>query len=144
MTDTIASVVQQVPPVTPQTVSAAVFDAFKAAPALIAIAVVEQDRPIGLVNRHDLSAVLATPYGRALYAGKTITLVMDRKPLIVPTGLTIDQLETMILSDNPQALATGFILVHEDGTYAGIGSALTVLRSSVDRTIRRNRELEQL
>ena len=144
MTDRINSVVQAVPPVAPATVSATVFDTFKADPDLIAIAVVEQQRPVGLINRHDLTAVLATPYGRALFAGKPITLVMDPNPLVVPTELHIDDLEEMILSDNPQALAKGFILVHEDGSYAGIGSALTVLRSSVDRTIRRNRELEQL
>lgn len=131
-----------VEPLAPSTVCGAVFDRFMADNQIAALAIVTDGQPLGMINRHDLIVALATPYGRALYANKPITTLMDRNPLIVPDTLDIDQLEALILSERPNALVAGFIVSH-NGQYAGIGSALSVLRLGVKRTHQRNQELEQ-
>jgi two-component system cell cycle sensor histidine kinase PleC len=131
-----------VAPLLPSALCGAVFDRFMADNQIAALAVVIDGRPLGMINRHDLIVALATPYGRALYANKPITALMDRNPLIVPDTLDIDQLEAVILSERPNALVSGFIVSH-NGLYAGIGSALSVLRLGVRRTHQRNQELEQ-
>ena len=75
--DHLASVAAPVTPVPPDTRCAVVYDRFRADAELIAIPVVDYDMPVGLVNRHDLTMRLAHDYGRALYAQKPITALMD-------------------------------------------------------------------
>lgn len=130
------------PPLQPHTTCGAAFDRFQGDSGLAALAVVRGSRPVGLINRYELTVMLASPYGRALYADKPVTALMDRMPLIVERTLDIDRLEAVILAEQPNALLRGFI-VTDEGRYYGIGSAISVLRMSNERTARRNRELER-
>ncbi len=138
----IGSIVLWTEPLMPETRCGDVYERFRADPDLVTLAVVDKGQPVGLVNRHELTTHLARDYGRALYAGKSIAVLMDRQPLIVETNLHIDDLESLIASERPSALLRGFILT-TGGKYAGVGNALSLLRLSVMRTERRNRDLER-
>ena len=70
--DSLGAIANDVAPVTPDTRTADVYSRFRADPDVIAIAVVEDGRPVGLVNRNDLSMILARDFGRALHANKPI------------------------------------------------------------------------
>jgi two-component system cell cycle sensor histidine kinase PleC len=129
-------------PATPQTTSREAYERFRADAELISIPVVADGKPVGLVYRTTFMMSLAHKYGNALYAEKPVTHLMDAQPLIVDHSATVDDLEATIAREKPSALLRGFI-VTRGGRYAGVASALSLLRLSMARTQRRNRELEE-
>jgi two-component system cell cycle sensor histidine kinase PleC len=139
----ILSAATPVVPVESTARCAEVYQRFSDNPELMAIPVVDGRRPVGLVNRHDLTMCLAQDYGRPLYAQKPITARMDAQPLIVESGVAIEALEWMIAANRPSALTRGFIVVRE-GNYVGVGTALTLLHLSMARAEQRSRELQEV
>jgi two-component system, cell cycle sensor histidine kinase PleC len=137
----LADLLLDIAPAAPETTSAEVYERFRADAELISIPVVAGDTPVGLIFRTAFLSSLAHKYGNALYADKSVTLLMDAQPLIVDQSVSVDDLETIIANEKPSALRSGFI-VTRGGRYAGVGSALSLLRLSMARTQRRNRELE--
>jgi two-component system cell cycle sensor histidine kinase PleC len=137
----IAAAAVPVTPAAPNTSCGEVYDRLRAEPDTIAIPVVRDGKPIGLVNRFDLTMSLAHDYGRALYAKKPITVRMDANPLIVDGDTAIDELEWMIAANRPAALTRGYIVVRQ-GLYIGVGTALTLLQLSMERSEQRNRQIE--
>jgi len=138
----LADLLIDIAPASPETSNATVYDRFRADPELVSIPVVDQGEPVGLVYRNTLMLSLAHKFGNALYAEKPVTHLMDAKPLIVDHSTGVDELEATIANEQPSALLRGFI-VTRNGHYAGVGSALSLLRLSMARTQRRNRELEE-
>ncbi len=139
--DCIGAVGSQIEPLSPRMLCREVYERFRRDDDILAMAVVEDERPIGLVNRFDLTMLLARDFGRALYEGKPIARVMDRAPLVVEADLHVDALQAMIVGEKPSALMRGFILTRA-GRYVGVGTALSLLRLTVARTQQRNRALE--
>jgi two-component system, cell cycle sensor histidine kinase PleC len=137
----IAATAVPVAPVPPETSCGEVYDRLRAEPDTFAIPVVRDGKPIGLVNRFDLTMSLAHDYGRALYAKKSITVRMDANPLIVDSDTAIDELEWMIAANRPAALTRGYIVVRQE-LYLGVGTALTLLQLSMQRSEQRNRQIE--
>jgi len=140
--DRLASVAVPVEPVTPETRCAVVYDRFRGDADLIAVPVVDNGMPVGLVNRHELTMRLAHDFGRALYAQKPITALMDTAPLMVESSVQVEALESLIATENPSALMRGFV-VTTAGRYAGVATALSLLKLNLMRTERRNREAEE-
>ena len=138
----LADLLLDVAPATQETTSAVVYERFRADAEMISVPVVAGDKPVGLIFRTAFMASLAHKYGNALYADKPVTHLMDAQPLIVDQSVSVDELEAIIVNDKPSALRSGFI-VTRDGRYVGVASALSVLRLSMARTQRRNRELEE-
>jgi two-component system cell cycle sensor histidine kinase PleC len=137
----IAAAALPVVPVAPETRCGDVYDRLRAEPDTMAVPVVQNGKPIGLVNRFDLTMSLAQDYGRALYAKKPIAVRMDANPLIVDSEVAIDELEWMIAANRPAALTRGYIVVR-DGLYLGVGTALTLLQLSMQRSEQRTQQLE--
>ncbi|MBX3455201.1 HAMP domain-containing sensor histidine kinase [Ferrovibrio sp.] len=140
--EAIGDVASTIPPVAPNQRCDEIDRIFAASPDLGALAVVDRGRPVGLINRYDMITQLSRDYGRALYARKPVTTLMDRAPLIVEHNLGLDRLETLIADEHPSALLRGFI-VTRNGAYHGVGTALSLLHLSRVRTERRNRSLEK-
>jgi two-component system, cell cycle sensor histidine kinase PleC len=138
----LADLLLDVAPAVPETTSGAVYERFRADAELISIPVVADGAPVGLIYRTTLMMALAHKYGNALYADKPVTHLMDAQPLIVEHSTSVDVLEATIANEKPSALLRGFI-VTRDGRYAGVASALSLLRLSMARTQRRNLELEE-
>ncbi len=140
--ETIGSVASPIAPVAPAMRCEDVDRLFASDPDLGALAVVSDGRPLGLVNRYDLITHLSRDYGRALYARKPVTALMDAAPLMVESSLSVDRLEALIADEHPSALLRGFI-VTSGGQYQGVGTALSLLQLSRVRSERRNRSLER-
>ncbi|MBL8834609.1 MAG: histidine kinase [Alphaproteobacteria bacterium] len=121
---------------------AAVYERFHADPDLMALAVVVDERPVGLVCRGDFEHRLAHHFGRALYERKPVAVLMDPKPLIVERSLSIEAIQHAIATDRPSALMRGFVIT-DDGSYLGLGTAAGLLQATLLRTEERNRELER-
>ncbi|MDU0220336.1 hypothetical protein RVS24_25540, partial [Escherichia coli] len=57
------------------------YDRFKAEPDTLIVPVLDDDdRPIGLVERNAFFLLMAAEYGRALYALRPVTALMDKGP----------------------------------------------------------------
>jgi two-component system cell cycle sensor histidine kinase PleC len=132
----------RISPVNSSTRCAEIYDRFWADEDLMAVPVVDEGLPVGLVYRAEFEHRLAHAYGRALYERKPIATLMDTEPLIVERGIAIEALQHVIASDRPSALLRGFIIT-DDGRYLALGTALSLLQASLARTEQRSRELER-
>ena len=123
----LAEPIEPVPATAP---GAAVYQRFQREPDVLAIAVVDMDdRPVGIVERNSFFLSLAAEYGRALYAQRPISALMNPEPLIVDGGVGLVAFTGEVLAERPSELLRGFIVV-SDGRYAGMGSALGLLQAS--------------
>lgn len=135
-------VARAVMPLSPRDTCQRAFERFSADPDLLALAVVDRKRPVGLVSRHDFLILFGRPYGRALYSDKSVTALMDADPLIVDADEVVEMVGARIVQDKPAALLRGFVVV-ENGRYFGIGTGLAVLGVTLDSLMRRSEELSQ-
>ncbi|GAB4123263.1 MAG: hypothetical protein Kow00104_07440 [Rhodothalassiaceae bacterium] len=140
--DKIESLASRGKTVSPEVTCGEVYELFSSDEDLLAIAVVENDIPVGLVNRNDLTLRLADRFGRPLYENKPIKRLMDPAPLIVEAEHSIDFLSRFILDERPSALMEGFIVTRR-GRYFGIGTAMTLLQANMMRLKARTDELER-
>ena len=117
------------PPVSPDTPGSAVYDRFQAEPALLSVAVVDPDgTPLGLVERDDFSLKMAGQYGRALYAGRPVTMVMNPDARLVDGETPLNVFTNESFTEDHADLLRGFIVTRQ-GRYAGVGSALSLLKA---------------
>jgi signal transduction histidine kinase/ActR/RegA family two-component response regulator len=120
---------EAVAPVAPETLGSVIYDRFQTEPDLLSIAVVDADgRPVGLVERNAFALKMAGQYGRSLYAGRPVTMMMDQAPRIVDGAASIQAFTRDSLLENPSELLRGFV-VTRDGRYAGVGSTLSLLQA---------------
>ncbi len=133
-------VLQTEAPVSGEQRSAEVFERFVSSPNLLVLAVVQGDKPIGLLYRHDFLLRMTRRYGSDLYAKRPIRQLMDRRPLIFGIDETIEAVSQVVLSKESRDLLKGFI-VTENGRYAGIGTVESLFRLTFSEMERRTIEL---
>src|ERR1700748_182358 len=132
----LLSLAEPTPPVLATTSGAAVYQRFEREPDVLALAVVDAaGRPVGIVERNTFFLRMAAEYGRALYAQRPISMLMNAEPLVVEGDVGLMVFTREVLAERPSELMQGFIVV-DDGKYAGIGSALSLLQA----TSRANRD----
>lgn len=101
------------------------------------IAVVDDDqRPIGLVERNTFLLRMARAYGRALFAQRPISFLMDADPLVVGADILAADFTAEVMSSQPRDLLRGFIVVDDQRRYAGVGSLLDLLRAASEERSR--------
>ncbi|MDB5458533.1 MAG: response regulator receiver protein [Caulobacteraceae bacterium] len=126
----LLSLAEPVEPVLATTPGAAVYQRFEREPDVLAIAVVDAaGAPVGIIERNTFFLRMAAEYGRALYAHRPIAMLMNDQPLIVEAGVRLMTFTGQVLAERPSELLQGFIVV-QDGRYAGIGSALSLLQAT--------------
>ena len=133
--DTLAHLIDRPAPVGSDTRLDDLADRFAAEPAAMALAVVADGRPIGLVGREACFAHLRADPAKA---AAPVSQIMDAEPLIAPADLSARAFEDQVLAASPSSLALGFIVV-EDDRYLGVGSSLSLLTARRDR----NRDLRE-
>lgn len=111
--------------------------------ALNAIAVVEDGRPIGLVQRNLLLAMLSKPFALDLYAHKPIRTVMSRDPLRVDAGLRLEQVSRMVTARARLRMEEDFIITRE-GRFAGMGQVIDLLRQITEVQVKTARHANPL
>jgi signal transduction histidine kinase/ActR/RegA family two-component response regulator len=140
----IRLVVRPLEPVAPETPGARVYDRFESEPNTLAIAVVDADgKPVGLVERNAFFLKMAADYGRALFAQRPISVVMEKAPIVVDARTTLEHFLSDAMQTSAEALLKGFIVV-EDGRYFGVGAALDLLVGAYRENVRRAADLETL
>ena len=130
MSGVLLDLAQRSCPIAPETPGALIYERFEAEPDTLAIAVVDADgAPVGLVERTAFFLAMAGQYGRALYAGRPISLLMNPEPLVVEGDVDVAAFCGEALAERPSELLRGFI-VTQGGLYAGVGSALSLLQAA--------------
>src|SRR6185437_15357339 len=110
-------------------------------PELPRIAIVEAEEIVGFVDRISLLNRFSQHLMRDFYFRRSITLVLDREPLIIDAFAPISLLAERISHAKPEALTAGYIITR-NGRYAGIGTALAMMRANVEEASLRAMELD--
>jgi hypothetical protein len=100
---------------------------FADAPTLRALALVENGRPVGLLNRQTFVDRYARPFFRKLYGRRPSLLLANTTPLMLDKHTGLDALTAVLTSSDQRYLTEGFI-VTEGGRYLGLGTGEQLVR----------------
>ncbi len=118
---TAAAILKKIPPLAPTATVATAFQILVDNPEYLAIAVVADKQPVGLIIRHKLIQQFSKPFARDLFGRKPISGFMDNTPPIIDLQVNLNDLARIMMEDGKQVMWDGFILA-DQGTYAGIGT----------------------
>ncbi len=121
------NLLRSVPPVAPHTSVGHVYEIFLRNSDVQTLPVVNNSKPIGMVNRYKLLEKLARPFALELNSKKHCADFMDADPLVVDKGISIQELSHIIAHIDPRHFSNGFI-VTEDDHYIGIGTGQDLMR----------------
>ncbi|HEY5809111.1 MAG TPA: EAL domain-containing protein [Povalibacter sp.] len=116
-----------VPPVSPDMRIADVADLFHQAQEQQTLAVVKDGRPIGVVRRIDLFALLAKPLHPEIYNKKPVSAVMESPTLLIDGQLRLEQVSRLVTQKGKMRLTEEFVITR-DGLYHGLGQTIDLLR----------------
>jgi EAL domain-containing protein (putative c-di-GMP-specific phosphodiesterase class I)/GGDEF domain-containing protein len=105
-----------------------VLDLFNRLPTLHAVAVVERDEPIALINRRAFMDRYALPYHRELFGKRPCMLFANASPVLIEKSMTVEQMAKLLASDDQRYLADGFVITDE-GRYVGLGTGESLVRA---------------
>lgn len=138
----------------PETRVSTVADEFFREPQFDAVAVVEGERPIGLITRQKFLMTVFRRFGWELYARKPIRDVTDLNALVIPEDLPLDEALIRAVGRRPEDVYDELIVVGPGGAFRGLLSvrqmiiqhsqALANILAQRDLANARARELEEL
>jgi diguanylate cyclase (GGDEF)-like protein/PAS domain S-box-containing protein len=127
---TLRDTVSSLAPARQDDLGKSLYERFREEPDTLIVPVLDaEDRPIGIVERNAFFLRMAAEYGRALYANRPISTLMDCEPLVVDANTELAAFTTDSLSYRASDLLRGFI-VTEDGRYLGVGTVLGLLQAA--------------
>jgi diguanylate cyclase (GGDEF)-like protein len=115
------------PAVSPSQSNDDIVDLFAAQPRLHAVAVVDQGRPIGIVNRRSFTERMAQPFARELFGRKACTSFMHAEPLLCDEDMTLQSMADILRGEDQRYLSDGFIIT-SNGRYLGLGTGEALVR----------------
>jgi len=139
---TMAGLLDNTPAISTTTTCHEAAELFRFMDGVIGFAVLQDEKPVGIISREKLTIKLASQFGHPVYGKRPVTDLMTQDPLIVDINETIDRVEQLITDGYEHALSSGFIIV-QDETYIGMGNVLSLMRESVKRTRMKNQQLEK-
>ncbi|MGF6267134.1 diguanylate cyclase (GGDEF)-like protein [Paraburkholderia youngii] len=116
------------PVLSPAATNNEALDLLTRCPDLHAIAIVDDGRPIGLLNRRTFVNEYARPFHRELFGKKTCTAFANMAPVLVEKSATMDEMAELLTNDDQRYLAEGIVIV-ENGRYVGIATGESVVRA---------------
>jgi diguanylate cyclase (GGDEF)-like protein len=131
------------PSIPPTATHDAVYEMLREPDALHALAVVEDDKPIALVNRSQFIANYARPYFKELYGNKPCTLFASLSPLTIELHTGIEELTNVLTSGDQRYLTEGFVIT-EGGRYKGLGTGQQLVRAVTEARIEAARHANPL
>ncbi len=105
-----------------------VLELFNRLPNLHAVAVVEQDQPVALINRRAFMDRYALPYHRELFGKRPCMLFANESPVVIEKSMTVKDMAKLLASDDQRYLADGFVIT-EQGRYVGLGTGESLVRA---------------
>jgi diguanylate cyclase (GGDEF)-like protein len=96
--------------------------------------VVDEGIVHGIVWRRDLMNLLASRFGRELYAKKPIKTIMDNNPIVVDHSVPVEDL-SRIITDSSYLLHSEAFIITQNNKYLGCGGLYDLLRYITDLKI---------
>jgi len=116
-----------VPPVSPEMRVMDLVELFRETPTCLTIAVVLDGRPIGVVRREALFALLTKPLHPEIFNRKPVTAVMEAPTLMIDGQLRLEQVSRLVTQKGRPRLTEEFVITKE-GRYHGLGQTIDLLR----------------
>ncbi|MGC8697426.1 MAG: sensor histidine kinase [Halothiobacillus sp.] len=140
----LRALLDPVPPLTADMTLSAVTDRFQRGgfERMLSLAIVDEaHRPIGLMSRHALMALLLNKYSRDLYGKRPIHLFMNPSPIVVSLAESTTKVISTVTRQIRTPIIEDFVFVEADGRYAGLGYVADVLKLVEQRLGQRNQAL---
>ncbi|MGI2037828.1 GGDEF domain-containing protein [Shewanella frigidimarina] len=116
---------------------------FAEQPALQAIVVTENNKPLGIVNRSTLLELFSTPYGRALHENRPAKMAMDTNVLHIDANEPLTYVSQLLTSDSVNTVAQQFIILRNQ-QLIGIGHTKDLLQRITEHRIKMARHANPL
>lgn len=139
---TAGDLCEEAPAVEADDPNSLVMEIFSSHRAIASLAVIENNRPVGLINRDAFLSQMSKPFHRELYDKKSCIAFMDKEPLIVDADMSIEALAFKAVEAGERALVDGFI-VTRDGEFRGLGSGLQLVNAVAEEQAEKNRQIMQ-
>ena len=110
---------------------------------LHAVALLDGDRPVGLISRKTVQDLYLQLYFRDLYGRRPCTLHANLNPLLVDVHTPIEQLTRVLTSTDQRYLTEGYIIT-EGGRYLGLGTGEQLVRTVTEARIEAARHANPL
>ena len=133
----------QAPTVSQHTSIDDVADLFLAGSELHALAVLEADRPIGIINRQQFMDRYATLFFREIFGKKSCMQCANTEPRLIERNHDVEELVGILTSQDQRYLNDGFIVV-DNGRYLGLGTGEQLVRSVTELRIEAARHANPL
>lgn len=125
--------------VTPETTNSEISAYFRENKSVIGLPVVENGKPVGLINRNIFMDSMAKPFHADLFNRKSCIAFMDKSPLVVPEEMSIQDLSFKVVNSGGKTLNDGFIITDSTGNYSGIGTGEDLVRIVTHLQAEKNR-----
>ena len=112
-------------------------------PNLHAIAVIDGQRPVAIINRAWFMSQYSRLYYRELWGRKSCMLHANLEPRLIERTHNIDELVGILTSEDQRYLADGFIVI-ENGRYVGLGTSDQLVRSVTETRVEAARHANPL
>lgn len=131
------------PSVTSKTTHDELESLFQRQPELHAVAIVDDDLPIGLVDRRQFMERCAKRYFKELYGSKPCLTFANLSPRLIERNHDIEQLVGILTSQDQRYLIEGFIVTN-NGRYTGLGTGDQLVRMVTESRIEAARHANPL
>jgi two-component system chemotaxis sensor kinase CheA len=137
---TIRGLVEQAMTFPASALGGAVHAFFKEHAEADGVAVLDGDRPAGLIMRNDFYQKLGSLYGRDLFMTRPIRLIMNPAPLIVEVSVDVASIAVIAMNRDPNHLYD-MVLVTEEDRHLGV---VSIKRFMLELSRGRGRQIELL
>ncbi len=131
------------PTVTFETSNEEVAACFAQWPTLHAVAVLEDEQPVALINRAQFMNEYSKLYYREVWGRKSCVMHANFQPRRIERDHSVDELVGILTSQDQRYLADGFI-VTDNGRYVGLGTGDQLVRSVTETRIEAARHANPL
>lgn len=123
-----------VPGVPPEMRVSDLMELFRTGTVRDMLVVVQNDRPLGVVRRHSLFAMMSKPLHPEIYNKKRITAVMETPSVMIDAELRLEQVSRLVTHSSGARWTDEFVITL-DGKYLGIGQTMDLLRQITDQQL---------
>jgi diguanylate cyclase (GGDEF)-like protein len=116
---------------------------FHQQPNLHAVALVEGERPVGIINRIRFTNEYSKLYYREIWGRKSCASHANLHPRVIEREHSVDELVGILTSQDQRYLVDGFV-VTENGRYVGLGTGDQLVRSVTETRIEAARHANPL
>ncbi|PZU51610.1 MAG: GGDEF domain-containing protein [Thauera sp.] len=142
-TGTVSRLAISAPAVEPDTPNLTVVQVFADHPELLALPVLEQGIPVGLINRRSFMDLYTQPYHKEVYGKRPCALFMNPNPLRVERSTPLESMSTVLAGEDQRYLYDGFV-VTEHGRYVGVATGESLVRAVTEMRIEAARHANPL